>query len=172
MASTNGHALALTPTDVKRKDHRPIQLEWDMKVMTKVREGTRKWRSEPWPLDWDDEGFEDQQKKKIVTGVVDALSRSISAQGLWQALHEMYEEDYPRKNKGKRGRRCVTTRAIHHPPYSHQPEHRRRRRRRCQRASSAERAAASREPLPGRVQRDDVDGSQVGAEGGRAGVCV
>eukprot|EP00662_Eupelagonemidae_sp_cell21_P056676 gene56676-biopygen11363 len=41
VTSINGHARALKPTDKERKDHRPIQLEIDMKVMTKVREGKK-----------------------------------------------------------------------------------------------------------------------------------
>ena len=36
VASIDGHARAFKPIDKERKDHRPIQLEIDMKVMTKV----------------------------------------------------------------------------------------------------------------------------------------
>eukprot|EP00662_Eupelagonemidae_sp_cell21_P056948 gene56948-biopygen106866 len=43
VASIDGHARALKPTDKERKDHRPIQLEIDMKVMTKIKDMNKKW---------------------------------------------------------------------------------------------------------------------------------
>jgi len=105
MASTDGQAVALTPAGEKRRDHRPIQLEWDMKVMTKVREGVRKWRSEPHPMDWTDKKFVAEKKEDITDKTLKAIEDAQTAHELWQAVHRIYEEDYPRRTRGKTGTR-------------------------------------------------------------------
>eukprot|EP00660_Eupelagonema_oceanica_P009420 gene9420-12215_t len=104
MAGVDGYAQVLEYAAERRRDHRPIQLSFDMKVMTQVREQYRNWRTEPLPKRWRDDDWDSDVKEDIIQKVIKAIDSSDSARALWAALNETYK-DFPRQSKGKTGTR-------------------------------------------------------------------
>eukprot|EP00666_Eupelagonemidae_sp_cell4sb_P004708 gene4708-20114_t len=105
MASVQGKAKALELKGVKQRDHRPVMLQVDLKVMTQVREQSRKWRSHPTPQKWSAKEWVADEKEKMTQAIIRCIDNADSVRELYDGLQEVYRDKWPRITRGRCGTR-------------------------------------------------------------------
>eukprot|EP00666_Eupelagonemidae_sp_cell4sb_P008133 gene8133-73_t len=105
MASIQGRAKVLEQQGAKERDHQPVMIEVDLKVMTQVREQSRNWRSPPIPMDWDAKEWDAQDKTKLKDAVIKIIQGAKTVRELYDGLQEVYQDRWKKKSKGRTGTR-------------------------------------------------------------------